>query len=86
MGKDATNVEALHRSMMSQAYAGVTASHFDGGLAVHAVSGIGTALWDLAGTAAGVPVYKLLGGKHRDRVRLYSCVGYLDTYLEMKDV
>jgi galactonate dehydratase len=86
MGKDPTNVEALHRSMMSRAYAGVTASHFDGGLAVHAVSAIETALWDLAGKAAGVPVYKLLGGKHRDRVRLYSCVGYLDTYLEMEDV
>ncbi len=33
-----------------------------------------------------MPVYKLLGGKHRDRVRLYSCVGYLDTYQEMEEV
>jgi len=29
------------------------------------------ALWDLAGKAYGVPVYQLLGGKYRDRVRLY---------------
>jgi L-alanine-DL-glutamate epimerase-like enolase superfamily enzyme len=37
-----------------------------------AVSAIETALWDLAGQAAGVPVYKLLGGKIRDRVRAYN--------------
>ena len=34
-----------------------------------AVSVIEIALWDLAGKAAGVPVYKLLGGKVRDQVR-----------------
>ena len=39
--------------MVAGAYAGFTASHFDGGLAVHAVSGIETALWDLAGKARG---------------------------------
>jgi L-alanine-DL-glutamate epimerase-like enolase superfamily enzyme len=37
-----------------------------------AVSAIETALWDVAGQAAGVPVYKLLGGKIRDRVRCYN--------------
>ena len=37
-----------------------------------AVSVIEHALWDLAGKAAGVPVYKLLGGKVRDRVRVYN--------------
>ena len=36
------------------------------------VSAIETALWDIAGKAAGVPVYKLLGGKVRDRVRVYN--------------
>ena len=36
-----------------------------------AVSAIEMALWDIAGKAAGVPVYKLLGGKIRDWVRVY---------------
>ena len=37
-----------------------------------AVSAVEMALWDIAGRAAGVPVYKLLGGKVRDRVRVYN--------------
>src|SRR5690625_3380029 len=35
------------------------------------VSGVEMALWDLAGKAYGVPVYQLLGGKFRDKVRIY---------------
>lgn len=35
------------------------------------VSGIELALWDLAGKAYGVPVYQLLGGKYRDKIRIY---------------
>ena len=37
-----------------------------------AVSAIEMALWDIAGQVAGVPAYKLLGGKIRDRVRIYN--------------
>lgn len=32
-------------------------------------------MWDIAGKAAGVPVYRLLGGKYRDRIRMYADVG-----------
>ncbi len=35
------------------------------------VSGVEMALWDLAGKAYNVPVYQMLGGKYRDRVRVY---------------
>jgi len=37
-----------------------------------AVSAIEMALWDIAGKAAGIPVYKLLGGKIRDKVLVYN--------------
>ncbi|HET9220904.1 MAG TPA: hypothetical protein VFO07_00285, partial [Roseiflexaceae bacterium] len=36
------------------------------------VSGIEIALWDLVGKVYSVPCYQLLGGKYRDRVRLYA--------------
>ena len=36
------------------------------------VNAIENALWDLAGQAYGVPIYQMLGGKFRDKVRLYS--------------
>jgi len=39
-----------------------------------ALSGIDHALWDIAGKAAGLPVYMLLGGAFRDRVRVYHGV------------
>jgi L-alanine-DL-glutamate epimerase-like enolase superfamily enzyme len=35
------------------------------------VSGVEMALWDLAGKAYNVPVYQLLGGRYRDKVRIY---------------
>jgi L-alanine-DL-glutamate epimerase-like enolase superfamily enzyme len=35
------------------------------------VCGVEVALWDLAGKAYGVPVYQMLGGKFRDRIRIY---------------
>jgi galactonate dehydratase len=36
------------------------------------ISAIDTALWDIKGKALGVPVYELLGGKVRDKVRIYG--------------
>lgn len=40
-----------------------------------AVAGIDQALWDISGKTLGVPVYRLLGGPVRDRVRVYSWIG-----------
>jgi L-alanine-DL-glutamate epimerase-like enolase superfamily enzyme len=48
---------------------------FDGGFAgalITALTGIELALWDLKGKALNTPVYELLGGKFRDRIRVYA--------------
>ena len=43
-----------------------------GSIITAAISGIDQALWDIKGKALGVPVYELLGGKVRDRIRVYQ--------------
>ena len=50
----------------------------NGGPVVFAgISAIDIALWDIKGKALGVPVYELLGGKTRDKVRVYASVMHL---------
>lgn len=48
------------------------------GLGISVLSGLEVALWDLTGKALGVPVYRLLGGQFRDRVRLYVDSAHAD--------
>src|SRR5262245_53048266 len=43
-----------------------------GGIALHAISGIDIALWDIKGKAEGKPVCELLGSPQRDKVRAYA--------------
>jgi D-galactarolactone cycloisomerase len=45
-----------------------------GGAITHAISGVDIALWDLLGKATGQPIGRLLGGRHRERVRPYASV------------
>lgn len=51
------------------------------------VCGVELALWDIAGKAYGIPVYQMLGGKFRDKVRMYcdTDVDGKDTGLNMGD-
>ena len=70
VGKDPLNVEPLYHHMI-----GRTIGQSVGGTMLGAIGGVETALWDLAGKALSVPIYQLLGGKYRDRLRLYADVG-----------
>jgi galactonate dehydratase len=45
--------------------------HFRGAAIMGAISAIDIALWDIKGKALGLPVYELLGGKVRDKARVY---------------
>ena len=66
-GKSPLNVHRLFEDIRRQ-------GHFQGaqsGMYVAVLSAIETALWDLAGKALNLPVYQLLGGKFRDKVRVY---------------
>ena len=49
-----------------------------GAVRMTALSGLDQALWDIAGKHYGVPVYKLLGGAVRDRIRVYAHWGIRD--------
>ncbi len=49
-----------------------------GGIGLSAISAIDHALWDISGKAAGLPVYMLLGGQVRDKVRVYRGIGGRD--------
>jgi L-alanine-DL-glutamate epimerase-like enolase superfamily enzyme len=67
VGEDPRDVDRLCRLMRTGFGATGTA-----GMGYHAISGIETALWDLVGKETNLPVYQFLGGKYRDRVRIYA--------------
>ncbi len=46
-----------------------------GGVLMSALSGIDQALWDIKGKRFGAPVYELMGGRCRDRMKVYSWIG-----------
>lgn len=68
IGQDPRNVDKLFRDMMSA----MSASGFYQGAVMSAISGIESALWDITGQAADVPIWQLLGGKFRDKIRIYN--------------
>lgn len=65
LGKDPTKITRLWQEMQRLFW------WRNGIVATSAISGIEHALWDIAGKAYGQPVYKLLGGAVRDRVKVY---------------
>jgi galactonate dehydratase len=69
LGKDPTRVVHHWQAMYKHAF------YRGGPILTSALSGVEHALWDLAGKAAGMPIYKLLGGPLRNRIRLYGHCG-----------
>ena len=66
LGQDPTRIEHLWQTVRRSGF-------WRGGVVLNsALSGIDQALWDVTGKAYGVPVYRLLGGAVRDRIRLYA--------------
>src|SRR5438105_1753977 len=66
VGRDPTRVEQAWQFLQRNFW------WRNGVVAASAISGIDQALWDIAGKAYKLPVYKLLGGAVRERVRLYA--------------
>ena len=70
VGKDPRDVEPLYHHLVDR-----TMGQSVGGTMLAAISGVETALWDVAGKALGAPACRLLGGRYRERIRLYADVG-----------
>lgn len=68
IGEDGRDISRLFAKMQrASSGAGSVA-----GIVYNAISGIEAALWDALGKSLNVPVYRLLGGKHRDKVKMYA--------------
>ena len=65
IGENPDNIEKLWWKMWD------TTTRALGGITHRALAGIDNALWDIKGKRLGVPVYELLGGRYRDKIRLY---------------
>jgi galactonate dehydratase len=69
VGEDPTDIEDHWQVMYRGGF------YRGGPVLMAAIAGIDQALWDLKGKQFGAPVHELLGGKARDRVRVYTWIG-----------
>ncbi|MGC4044167.1 MAG: galactonate dehydratase [Armatimonas sp.] len=69
LGKPAGNIEDVFQTLYRGGF------YRGGAVETSAISGIDQALWDIKGKALGVPVYELLGGAVRDKVKVYAHMG-----------
>jgi galactonate dehydratase len=76
-GQSPLNVHRLFEQVRKSGVFGGAQS----GVYIAVLTAVETALWDLAGKALNVPVYQLLGGKFRDRIRVYVDTALYQTKL-----
>lgn len=69
IGRDPRHIEDLWTVMYRGGF------YRGGPILMSALAGIDQALWDITGKSFGVPVHELLGGRVRDRIRVYSWIG-----------
>lgn len=69
IGKDPTFIEDIWNILYRGAF------YRGGPIIMSAISGIDQALWDIKGKKLGVPVHELIGGKCRDKIKVYCWVG-----------
>jgi galactonate dehydratase len=80
VGEDPTHIEKLWQKMLSAMMGHGMTGVVGGG----AMTGIDMALWDIKGKALNTPVWNLLGGKLRDRIRIYAHASTPDVALYLK--
>ncbi len=69
IGKDASRIEDLWQVLYRGGF------YRGGPILMSAISGIEHALWDIKGKRLGVPIYELLGGTVREKMRVYAWIG-----------
>ena len=69
IGEDPRNIEHLYQKLYRQSFFRM------GVIGMSAISGIEQACWDILGKSLNIPVYRLLGGAVRERVRMYTHLG-----------
>lgn len=69
IGRDAHSIEDIWQTLYRGGF------YRGGPILMSAISGIDQALWDIKGKVLGVPVYELLGGAVRDRMKIYGWIG-----------
>ncbi|WP_342358955.1 mandelate racemase/muconate lactonizing enzyme family protein [Terrarubrum flagellatum] len=81
IGEDPMHIERLWQKMQI-----ATMGHgMTGVVGAGAMTGIDMALWDIKGKALNTPVWNLLGGKVRDRIRLYGHANTPETAISLKE-
>ena len=69
IGRDPSQIEDIWNTLYRGAF------YRGGGILMSAIAGIDQALWDIKGKRFGAPVYELMGGACREKVRVYSWIG-----------